>query len=187
MNDTTTNGPHTVIGLFYGSSTCYTEMVSEKIAANLAESKTDEIQVDIYNVVDEPVATMEDYDYLILGIPTWDYGELQEDWENIWDDIDTLNLTGKTVALFGLGDQVGYPEWFLDAMGYLWAKVCNQGAKTVGFWPVDGFEFEQSKALTADETQFVGLAIDDENQFELTDERIAIWCQQILKEFGINQ
>jgi len=186
MNDTMTNGQRTLIGLFYGSSTCYTEMVAEKIAANLTESKIDEIQVDIYNVVNEPVATMEKYNYLILGIPTWDYGELQEDWENIWDDIDTLDLTDKTVALFGLGDQIGYPEWFLDAMGYLWAKVCNQGAKTVGYWPVDGFEFEHSEALTPDETQFVGLAIDDENQFELTDERIATWCQQILKEFGVS-
>jgi flavodoxin II len=173
------------IGLFYGSSTCYTEMVAEKIVAELRETQGNGI-IDIYNVVDEPVTTMESYDFLILGIPTWDYGELQEDWENIWDDIDHLDLAGKTVALFGLGDQVGYPEWFLDALGYLWAKVCNQGAKTVGYWPVDGFEFEQSKALTADEQNFVGLAIDDENQFELTDDRITNWCQQILKEFGLN-
>lgn len=186
MNNSVTNSPDTLVGLFYGSSTCYTEMVAEKIAVNLTELGANKIQVNIYNVMDEPIAAMEKYNYLILGIPTWDYGELQEDWENIWDDIDTLDLTGKTVALFGLGDQVGYPEWFLDAMGYLWAKVCNQGAKTVGFWPVDGFEFEQSKALTADKTQFVGLAIDDENQFELTDERIAAWCQQILKEFEVN-
>lgn len=175
----------TPIGLFYGSSTCYTEMVAEKIVAELRETRGNGI-IDIYNVVDEPVTTMESYDFLILGIPTWDYGELQEDWENIWDDIDHLELTGKTVALFGLGDQVGYPEWFLDALGYLWAKVCNQGAQTVGYWPVDGFEFEQSKALTADKQNFVGLAIDDENQFELTDDRITNWCRQILKEFGLN-
>ncbi|MEH6466752.1 MAG: flavodoxin FldB [Porticoccus sp.] len=171
---------HAPIGLFYGSSTCYTEMVAEKIVEELGETL-----VDIHNVADEPVVTMQDYNYLILGIPTWDYGELQEDWENIWDDIDTLNLTGKTVALFGLGDQDGYPEWFLDAMGYLWAKVCNQGAKTVGYWPVDGFEFKESKALTPDQQHFVGLAIDDENQFDLTDERIKQWCQQVLREFDL--
>jgi flavodoxin II len=174
------NDHHSPIGLFYGSSTCYTEMVAEKIVEELGETL-----VDIHNVANEPIATMEDYNYLILGIPTWDYGELQEDWENIWDDIDTLNLTGKTVALFGLGDQDGYPEWFLDAMGYLWAKVCNQGAKTVGFWPVTGFEFKESKALTPDQQHFVGLAIDDENQFDLTDERIKQWCQQVLREFEL--
>lgn len=179
-----TDNSRAPIGLFYGSSTCYTEMVSEKIVAEL-NKKLGATMVDIYNVANEPAATMENYDYLILGIPTWDYGELQEDWENIWDDIDTLDFTGKTVALFGLGDQVGYPEWFLDAMGYLWAKVCNLGAKTIGYWPIEGFEFDQSKALTQDEQQFVGLAIDDENQFELTDDRIQQWCQQILVEFDL--
>ena len=178
----TPNTRHALIGLFYGSSTCYTEIVSEKIYAELGESL-----VDIYNIENEPVATMEEYDYLILGIPTWDYGELQEDWENVWDDIDSLDLTGKAVALFGLGDQVGYPEWFLDAMGYLWAKVCNQGARTVGYWPVAGFEFTASKALTPDQQQFVGLAIDDENQFEMTDERIKLWCSQLLNEFELTQ
>ena len=172
------------IGLFYGSSTCYTEMVAEKIAEQLNKN-LGETLVDIHNVADEPIATMEEYSYLILGIPTWDYGELQEDWENIWDDIDSVDFTGKTVALFGLGDQVGYPEWFLDAMGYLWGKVCNLGAKTVGYWPIEGFEFRQSKALTADQQFFVGLAIDDENQFELTDDRINAWSKQILHEFEL--
>ena len=169
------------IGLFYGSSTCYTEIVAEKIAANLSKEGADKLIVKLYNVMDEPVSSMELYDYLIIGIPTWDYGELQEDWEKVWSAIDTLNLKGTTVALFGLGDQIGYPEWFLDAMGYLWAKICAQGATTVGYWPVKGFEFSQSKALTPDLKYFVGLAIDDENQFELTDKRISNWCEQIRK------
>lgn len=169
------------IGLFYGSSTCYTEMVAEKIAAEFGEGG-----VDVHNIETVPVSEMEDYAWLILGIPTWDYGELQEDWENCWDDLDELDLSGKTIALFGLGDQVGYPEWFLDALGYLWAKVRNLGANTVGYWPVEGFDFEASKALTTDEQYFVGLAIDDENQFDLTDQRIKAWCAQIRREFGLD-
>jgi flavodoxin II len=73
-------------------------MVAEKIAvilneALLTETDTRHTCVDIYNVMDEPITTMSTYDYLILGIPTWDYGELQEDWENIWDDIDNLDLS----------------------------------------------------------------------------------------------
>ncbi|STE83833.1 flavodoxin II [Escherichia coli] len=56
---------------------------------------------------------------LILGIPTWDFGEIQEDWEAVWDQLDDLNLEGKIVALYGLGDQLGYGEWFLDC-----APVC---------------------------------------------------------------
>lgn len=170
------------IGLFYGSSTCYTEIVAEKIVATLNDEQT---IVDIYNIADEPVATMNDYTYLLLGIPTWDYGELQEDWENIWDDLDQINFTGKKVALFGIGDQEGYPDWFLDALGYLHSKVKQLGASTYGFWPIDGYTFDDSKALTDNEQQFVGLAIDDETQFELTDERVASWCQQVIREFDL--
>ncbi len=167
------------IVLFYGSSTCYTEMAAEKICQQLGENL-----VDCFNVADEPIFTAQFYDFIILGIPTWDYGELQEDWEEAWSDIDDLNLTGKNVALFGLGDQIGYPEWFLDAMGYLHAKVVRLGANTVGYCPIAGFEFESSKALTADGNEFLGLALDDENQFELTDDRIRQWCLRLQQDFN---
>lgn len=166
------------IGLFYGSSTCYTEMAAEKISNCIGDNR-----VDVYNVADTDLQTALDYRLLIMGIPTWDYGELQEDWEAIWDDIATLDLNGKTVALFGLGDQIGYPQWFLDAMGYLHDQLLIQGASLVGYWPVDTYEFEESKALSEDKTHFVGLALDDENEFDLSEERIAGWCKTILKAF----
>ncbi|WP_019605033.1 flavodoxin FldB [Teredinibacter turnerae] len=169
------------IGLFYGSSTCYTEMAGEKIRTELGEDL-----VDVFNIADEPIANGLYYDYLIFGIPTWDYGELQEDWEEIWDEMDDLDFSGKTIALYGLGDQVGYPEWFLDALGYLYHKLKGQGAKIVGFWPADGYEFEQSKALLEDSQQFVGLALDEETEFDKSAERIATWCRQIRSEFGLD-
>ena len=168
------------IGLFYGSSTCYTEMTGEKIRAALGEN-----QVDIFNINETPLITAEFYDYIIFGIPTWDYGELQEDWEDVWDDIDTINFSGKKVALYGLGDQIGYPEWFLDAMGYLHSKVIACGAIGCGYWPNQGYDFEASKALTPDGSQFVGLALDDENEFTKSAERIAKWCEQVRGEFGL--
>lgn len=170
--------PKPTIGLFYGSSTCYTEMAAEKIRDQFSE-----YSISLFNIADEPIFTCIDYDLIILGIPTWDYGELQEDWEEIWDDLDELPVAGKTFALFGLGDQVGYPEWFLDAMGYLHHKLVQHGARIVGYWPNDGYEFEQSKALTQSQDHFVGLALDDENQFSLSDDRIEKWCQQVLTEY----
>jgi flavodoxin II len=168
------------IGLFYGSSTCYTEMAGEKIRADLGESV-----VDIFNINETPIVTAEFYDCIIFGIPTWDYGELQEDWEDIWEDIDTLNLNGKKVALYGLGDQMGYPEWFLDAMGYLHCKVVARGAILCGYWPKQGYVYEDTKALTADETHFVGLALDEENEFSKSAERITQWCKQLRIEFEL--
>ena len=171
---------HATIGLFYGSSTCYTEMAGEKIRKVLGEDR-----VDFFNINETPIITAQFYNYLIFGIPTWDYGELQEDWDDIWDDIDEVDFTGKKVAIYGLGDQVGYPEWFLDAMGYLHSKVVARGAVPCGYWPRAGYEFEASKALTPDEQAFVGLALDDENEFDQTDARIQRWCDQIVREFGL--
>lgn len=168
------------IALFYGSSTCYTEMAGEKIRQEIGEEL-----VDMFNITETPIVTAQFYDFIILGIPTWDYGELQEDWEEIWDDIDDVDFTGKKVALYGLGDQIGYPEWFLDAMGYLHSKVVKRGAIPCGYWPNTGYEYEASKALTIDETHFVGLALDDENEFNKSPERIRQWCEQLRTEFGL--
>ncbi|WP_391089088.1 flavodoxin FldB [Vibrio sp. NH-UV-68] len=167
------------IGLFYGSTTCYTEMAAEKIRAILGEDL-----VDIHNVKESPLALMADYDFLILGISTWDFGEIQEDWNEIWDQIDGVALNGKTVALFGLGDQEGYGEWYLDAMGLLHDELKKTGANIIGYWPNDeNYQFEASKALTEDGSQFVGLALDEDSQYELSDERIANWVEQILLEY----
>lgn len=172
------------IGLFYGTSTCYTEMAGEKIRATL-HSIIGEERVDFFNIADTPIIQTQFYDYLIFGIPTWDYGELQEDWEEIWDELDTLDFSGKKIAIYGLGDQVGYPEWFLDAMGYLHSKLVHRGAIPCGYWPRSGYVFEASKALTRDDQSFVGLALDEETEFHLSEARIQQWCAQIVAEFGL--
>lgn len=174
---------HQSIGLFYGSSTCYTEMAAEKIvdAINKIAGRP---FVTLHNIAEDSVQLMANYQYIILGIPTWDYGELQEDWETHWDSLDSLDLSHAKIALYGLGDQIGYPQWFQDAMGFLWAKVLDRGATCVGHWPNQGYQFEQSKALTQDDEFFVGLALDDENQPELTDPYINQWSQQVLQQFG---
>ncbi|MDN3651873.1 flavodoxin FldB [Thalassotalea ponticola] len=165
------------IGLFYGSTTCYTEMAAEKIQATLGADL-----VDIHNIKDIPLNQCEQYDILIFGISTWDFGELQEDWESKWDDAAALNLNGKVVALFGLGDQEGYGQWFQDALGMLHDVVISCGAEIIGYWPNQGYQFSDSKALTDDSEYFVGLALDDETQYNHTDERIGQWCEQILGE-----
>lgn len=168
------------IGLFYGSSTCYTEMAGERIRDIIGSER-----VDLFNIAETPLETLREYRYLILGIPTWDYGELQEDWENLWDDLDNVDLSDCIVALYGLGDQVGYPDWFQDALGFLWAKVVQLGATTVGLWPNEGYQYIDSKALTIDGSHFLGLALDDESQLDLTEERLQQWCAQVLHEFAL--
>lgn len=167
------------IGLFYGSTTCYTEMVAEKIQALIGADV-----VDLHNIKTVPLARMADYQLLILGLSTWDFGEIQEDWEAHWDDIGSVDLSGKTIAIYGMGDQIGYAEWFIDAVGMLHDAIAPQHPDRIGFWPTSGYDFIASKALTADGELFYGLALDDENQYEQTDERLNSWVSQILTEIA---
>lgn len=167
------------IGLFYGSTTCYTEIAAEKIQEAIGA----EI-VSLYNIKDTPLQNCLDFDLIILGISTWDYGELQEDWESIWLDINELDLNGKTVALYGMGDQIGYTDWFQDALGMLHEQVVAQGAQLIGYWPNEGYQFAASKGLTSDKSHFVGLSLDEDNQYDLSEDRINQWCEQILIEYS---
>ena len=168
------------IGLFFGSTTCYTEMAAEKIRDIIGTEN-----VTLHNIKDEPLKNAEQYDFIIFGISTWDFGEIQEDWESKWDDIADVNLNGKTIALFGMGDQQGYGQWFQDALGMLHDEISPQTFTQLGFWPNDNsYEFEASKALTEDGTHFVGLALDEDSQYELSDERIATWVEQIMTEYS---
>ena len=162
------------IGLYYGSSTCYTEMVSERIQAILGKDR-----LDLHNIASADFNRFNQYDFLLFGIPTWDYGELQEDWDDRWEDLDEFDLKGKTCAIFGLGDQDGYADWFQDAVGYLYYKLRSINAEIVGEWPNEGYNFNESKGLNAEKTHFLGLALDDENQPEQTEQRLQTWLSQI--------
>lgn len=165
------------IGLFYGSTTCYTEMAAEKLQAAISE-----YEVELHNIKETPLSECENYDILIFGISTWDYGELQEDWESHWQQISNLDLSSKVVALYGMGDQIGYGEWFQDALGMLHQEVVAQGAFIIGEWENSGYEFTASKALNEQGTHFVGLALDEDNQYDLSDQRIDTWVKQIQHE-----
>ncbi len=168
------------LGLFFGSDEGNTEGVAYKIQQRLGEDV-----VEVYDIADATQLEFTLHDKIILGISTWDFGQIQSDWEEFWDDVAAIDFTGKTVAFFGLGDQFGYGDFFLDAMGMLHDVVEQAGAKIVGHWPTDGYEFDASKAQIPDTELFVGLALDEDQQPELTDERLDRWCEQIRGEFGL--
>lgn len=171
------------IGLYYGSTTCYTEMAAEKIQSCLNELFAEPC-VTLYNIKDHGFADLSKHDVLIFGISTWDFGELQEDWEAQWQDVAQLPLQGKPLALFGLGDQQGYGEWFVDALGMLHDAVAASQPIRLGLWPNQGYEFVASKGLCPQTNQFFGLALDEESQYEQSEQRIEQWCNQLLEELA---
>ncbi|MCE7989733.1 MAG: flavodoxin [Caldilinea sp. CFX5] len=169
------------IGLFYGSTNGATAAVAERIAATFTERG---VTVEQFDIADYLLATMLDFDPLILGVSTWNVGQLQADWEAVYPELDELDLTGKQVALFGLGDQVGYPDTFLDALFFVADKARERGATVVGQWPVERYTFNQSWAV--EEGRFLGLAVDEDNQADLTQGRVTAWVDQLLNEFQWN-
>lgn len=171
----------TKIGLFFGSDEGNTEGVAYRIQKRLGEDV-----VDVYDIADVTQLEFADYSRVIFGIPTWDFGQIQSDWEEFWDDISEVDFTGKVVTFFGLGDQFGYGDYFLDAMGMLHDVVNATGPKIIGYWPVEGYDFDASKALLPGETHFMGLAIDEDQQEELTKDRLDRWCVQIHEEFSLD-
>jgi flavodoxin I len=169
----------TKIGLFYGSTTGKTETAAEMIQAEFGGEDV----VTLHEIVDVENSDFEKYEYIIIGCPTWDIGELQADWQGYYDELDEIDFSGKKVAYFGTGDQIGYAENFQDAMGILEEKISELGGTTVGYWSTDGYEHEESKAEK--DGKFVGLALDEDNQSELTDTRIKQWVEQLKREFAI--
>lgn len=164
------------IGLFYASSTGKTEDVAIKIKENMAG-----LDIDLQNVSDCVDDAMKNYDLLIFGVSTWGEGELQDDWEEYIVNLNEESLMSKTVAIFGLGDQEEYCDNFLDAMGIIYDKVIQSGATVVGSWPTDGYDFDASRAVR--DGEFVGLGLDEDNQFDLSNERIIAWIELITPYF----
>jgi flavodoxin long chain len=169
------------IGVFFGSDEGNTESISYRIQQRLGEDN-----VDVHDIADVTQLEFADYQFVILGIPTWDFGQIQSDWEEFWDDIAEVDFSGKLVALVGLGDQFGYGDYFLDAMGMLHDVIVPNGATIVGLWPVEGYDFDASKALTPDKTHFVGLALDEDQQEDMSAARLNQWCEQVVAEFGLD-
>lgn len=165
------------IGLFYAMNAAKTSHIAEKIREKLGHKEVEMVMVE--------KAWQNDFnahDYLIVGASTWFDGELPTYWDELIPELESLDLKGKKVALFGLGDQVNYPDNFVDGMGLLADAFEKAGATLVGFTSTDGYTFNQSKALR-DDDEWCGLVIDLENQPELTDNRIERWCNQLKNEF----
>ena len=168
------------IGIFFGSDTGNTRRVAKSIAKKLGDSA--DAPVDVKKAEADDLLK---YDALILGTPTLGDGELpglsadasEESWEEFLPKLKGKDLSGKVVALFGLGDQEAYGHEFVDALILLYNFVVEAGAKVVGSWSTEGYSFEKSNSIIDD--QFVGLVIDHENQSDLTSERVDAWLAEI--------
>ncbi len=164
------------VGIFYGSTSGITEEIAIKVREKLGEDICD-----IYSMEEDfdEYDQLLDYDYLLLGCSTWGAGEVQNDWrEPLFEmELEKPDFAGKTIALFGAGDQVDHGTEFVSALGKMYEHFQKLGATLVGEFPNEGYDFQYSSALLND--KFVGLPIDEVNQSEKTEERITRWVDSI--------
>ena len=170
------------VKLIFGSDTGNTDYVVDTYIINLLDP-FDVSVVEVHNL--EPKDWQSD-GLIILGIPTWYDGELQSDWEDYFEEFTKIDFSGKTVAIFGLGDQIGYSEYFVDGIGILAEVVLKNKGKLIGKWPTIGYDYDESKALL-DDNYFYGLALDEDNESDLTFKRVEKWIQQLKQELLIDK
>jgi flavodoxin I len=163
--------------IIYGSTTGNTQLAAEAISKKLAG-----LYPELIDASKASKADLTDVSNLILGASTWGAGDLQDDWENYLPKLSALDLSGKKIALFGLGDAASYPGTFVDAIGIIYDAIKDKGCELVGRTSTQGYTFEDSKAL--DSGSFLGLVLDEENDGNLTEERISKWASEILPKLG---
>ncbi|MEN6455979.1 MAG: flavodoxin [Prolixibacteraceae bacterium] len=171
-------------GLFFGPEKGAVHRAAKKIKDTAGEDR-----IDLIPVADASAADLEKYNKIIFGISTvgketWDQEFSNTDWSRFFPEISKIDYSKRTIAIFGLGDHVTYPAHFVNAMGMLAKEIMRicPDAKIVGQVDASGYEFEESEAVI--NGQFIGLALDDDFEPELTDRRITEWVSRIGGEFG---
>jgi len=167
------------VGIYFATTTGKTEDIAERLHSMISSAEPPK---DLADVLD--LSEFSSYEGIICGIPTWNTGADSERsgtaWDSMLEGIGALNLTGKKVAIFGLGDSSTYTENFCDAMEELHSYFVKSGAQMVGYVSKSDYTFEESKSVMAD--SFCGLPLDEDSESDMTDERLANWSKQLKQE-----
>lgn len=175
------------IGVFFGTTTGRTR----KIAKFIKKKFDDELMAKPVNINRASDEDFLSYDFLILGTSTMGRGQLpgraadcdDESWQETIERLDKTDFTGKTIAIYGLGDQDVYGANFCDGLRHLHDFFAERGATLVGRWPTDGYDFEKSKAVV--DGAFLGLVLDEDNQWLQSSDRLDAWLKIIGPSFGL--
>ena len=131
------------------------------------------------------------HDLLIFGCSTvgadsWQDAYIGNPWTIFFKEMDAkkIDLTGKKIALFGLGDQILYPDHFVDQLYVLKREFTGRGAEIVGKWATE--EYEHTESRSDEDGFFVGLALDEHNQDDMSEERVQEWVKGLLENHFVS-
>jgi flavodoxin I len=167
------------VGLYFATSTGNTETAADWIQQKFSGDISDPTDIGEADISD-----LSGFDSLIVGAPTWntgaDEGRSGTAWDEVLEEIAELDLSGKKVAVFGCGDSSSYGDYFCDAIEEVYSTMKGAGATMVGSVDPSGYDFAESKSII--DGKFCGLPLDEDNESDMTEDRIAAWCEQIAGE-----
>ncbi len=141
--------------------------------------------IDIFDVVSFDHNTLENYELMILGHSTigaeaWQDAKADNEWNGFFRKVESKGSCNIIAASFGLGDKVLYPDHFVDALGIYKDEMDKLNINIIGRWPSAGYKFTDSAGEK--DGFFYGLALDVDNEPDLSEERIKLWTDEIKKE-----
>lgn len=156
--------------------------------ANKMYGMFDPDTIDIFDVVSFDINNLKNYELMILGASTigaedWQDARADNEWNAFFRRIEKLENKNITAASFGLGDQVLYPDHFVDGLGIYKEEMDNLSIPIIGQWSTEGYNYTNSDG--EENGLFYGLALDVDNEPELSEERMRIWSDGIKKHLGI--
>ncbi|KHG33499.1 MULTISPECIES: flavodoxin [Sulfurospirillum] len=169
------------IGIFYASAGGNTTQIAEALKeAFEVEDDACVLMEDDFDSVEQ----FEEFDVLFFGSSTWGQGDVHFSWVDALFEITSENIDfkGKTMAFFGAGDSKTHGEHFCSALGKFYQIFSKAGAKVIGFVDAGDYDYEASLACVGD--KFCGLAIDNINEEDKSEERIETWIAQLKKELA---
>jgi flavodoxin I len=157
--------------------------------AKLIYEKLDTNEAELISLADFRPEDFANYDLIIVGGSTvgadnWTDASGDDQWGPFFIRMKNagISLQGKKVALFGLGNQVLYPDHFVNSMRFLHDELKHFEPDFIGRWSSEGYSFNDSDALEGSE--FLGLALDEDSEGHLSEGRVENWLAQILEEAG---
>ena len=161
-----------IIGIFFGSDTGNTENIAKMIQKQLGKDVAD-----VHDIAKSSKEDLEAHDILLLGIPTWYYGEAQCDWDDFFPTLEEIDFNGKLVALFGCGDSASYPDSFCDALAEIRDGLEATGCTFVG--ALDAAEYDGCTSRICRDGKVIGLAVDDGASEAVSDARMEKWIAAV--------
>ena len=168
--------------LFYSPVGGNVNSVANKLGALIGNDK-----VDVIPVKEVEKEDVDKYDQIILagstvGTDHWSNETIVDEWPEFFTKIREISFENKKFAIIGLGNSLLYPDHFADGMAIMYEKLSKLDARIYGKVDTKGYDFTDSESLD-DDGFFCGLAIDEDNEDELTAERLENWISILKPDF----